>query len=364
MNVLPISAAQARRFALLATRILSPMAGVGEALQHLGYVQLDPLNVCGRMHDLVLRNRVQDYRPGALLEALHGSAGGRLGFEHYIPGRGILVAWPLSAYRYIRAHLSVPARGSARRTFSPEERRMGDTLLEQVRARGTLRSEDVEHPGRAQTAWGTQGRLVKVVLEKLFASGELAIVARRDFRRIYALPERVFAAVADQPPPTPEEFRRWAAGVRLRQRRLAVLRPSDAALLGGAVQALRIEKSMTVYCLREDLPLLERANAPLPGEERTRLLAPLDPVIYDRRLTARLWEFAYTWEVYTPAHKRVRGYYSLPVLRDLEILGDVEPRVDWQRRRLTLRSRRVRRGVETRAALAELADFLGVSAAR
>ena len=91
-----------------------------------------------------------------------------------------------------------------------------------------------------------------------------------------------------------------------------------------------------------------------------RLLAPLDPVIYDRRLTEQLWDFDFTWEVYTPPELRKRGYYSLPVLQGLEIVGDVEPRADWQKKRLIVRSRRLRRGTSTRGAVAELAAFLGL----
>ena len=91
-----------------------------------------------------------------------------------------------------------------------------------------------------------------------------------------------------------------------------------------------------------------------------RLLAPLDPLIYDRRLTAGLWDFSYTWEAYTPLHKRVRGHYALPILAGLELVGHLDPKADRAQRRLRVISKQVRRGYSVAAAKNELAQFLGL----
>lgn len=90
-----------------------------------------------------------------------------------------------------------------------------------------------------------------------------------------------------------------------------------------------------------------------------RLLAPLDPLIYDRRVTRALWDFDYTWEVYTPPAKRVRGYYALPLLSRGELAGHVEPRLDAKAGRLEVLSKSIRRGHASAAAVKELARFLG-----
>jgi uncharacterized protein YcaQ len=89
------------------------------------------------------------------------------------------------------------------------------------------------------------------------------------------------------------------------------------------------------------------------------LLAPLDPLIYDRRLARSLWDFDYIWEAYTPAPKRKRGYYALPVLSGTDIVGFVDPKVDRQRRTLSIVSRKVRRGHDVGAAVGKLSVFLG-----
>ena len=90
------------------------------------------------------------------------------------------------------------------------------------------------------------------------------------------------------------------------------------------------------------------------------LLAPLDPLIYDRRITQSLWGFDYTWEVYTPPARRKRGYYALPVLAGLEIVGHVDPKADREKRKLAVVSRRVRRGHRVAGAIDQLAAFLGL----
>jgi uncharacterized protein YcaQ len=158
---------------------------------------------------------------------------------------------------------------------------------------------------------------------------------------------------------------RELARLELRQRRLAALRRRERACVEDLVCDVRIDGGPTLQVLQEDIARLEAAapgdaaDVPGPG---VRLLAPLDPVIYDRRVTRHVWDFDYTWEVYTPPAKRVRGYYALPVLSQGEIVGHVEPRVDREAGRLAVVSRRVRRGHATREAVRGLAEFLGLRA--
>ncbi len=90
------------------------------------------------------------------------------------------------------------------------------------------------------------------------------------------------------------------------------------------------------------------------------LLAPLDPLIYDRRVTSALWGFDYTWEVYTPPAKRKRGYYALPILAGTEIVGHVDPKADREKRRLRVMARSVRRGHKITDAVRALAGWLGL----
>ena len=129
------------------------------------------------------------------------------------------------------------------------------------------------------------------------------------------------------------------------------------------MQPIAIEGCGPFYGLASDLPLLDPAiEHPALNIENShpRLIAPLDPLIYDRRLTARLWNLDYTWEVYTPPAKRTRGYYALPVLVGHEFVGQVDLKADRENGRLRIVSRRIRRGHRVSPAVGELARFLGL----
>jgi uncharacterized protein YcaQ len=358
----------ARRFVRRALLLDQPAASVGAALDHLGYVQIDPIDVCGRMHDLILRNRVAGYREGGLLRHVHGGepAAPRGGFEHYLPGQGVLAAFPWEAWPWLAGAIrGRRTRGGLYgRTLGPAHEVLARRILAEIAARGPLTSDDIEHDGRAMTAWGTPGRLVKNLLEILFVHGRVLLAARRGFRRVYDLPERVVpAAVFAAPVPADAELRRWIVRLRLRQRRLVRLNRAELAAVADEVQTVVVEGCPPLHCRRADLPLFEECRVPAPADAPALpplLLAPLDPLIYDRRVTRDLWDFDYTWEVYTPPDRRRRGYYALPVMAGTELVGHIEPRIDRAAGRLRVVSRAVRRGCSTGGATRELARFLGV----
>jgi len=382
---LHISRTAARAFALHAQRLDQPFADVDSALAYLGYVQIDPLNICGRMHDLILRNRIRDYREGDLLRHVHGgddpaetgdaaalpfhAADKRTAFEHHLPDTNVLVVFPLEAWPHLRAAMRARTRRVSAWSgrLTPTERAIAPKLLTEIAQRGPMNSDDFEDDRRArQIVWGKVS-FVKAVLQKLFFHGELLIAGRKKHRRLYDLPERVIpAGIRRQPDATEEETARWLALLKLRQRRLVILKRAELALVADVVQPVSIEGCPLVHCLQSDLPLIERtAPTGRNGSENgttaaIRLLAPLDPIIYDRRLTAALWQFDYTWEAYTPPAKRVRGHYALPVLDGLELVGHVEPKADRAHGKLVVASRAVRRGTKVAPALDELAAWLGL----
>lgn len=328
------------------------------------------------MHDLILRNRVAGYREGDLMRHLHGAgdrprpAIQRGAFEHHLPDTGILAALPLDAWPHLQGAMRARARttGAWSGRLTPRERELAPRLLAEIAARGPLGSEDFDDDRRAhRPAWGA-ATLVKSTLQKLFFHGRLLIAQRANNRRRYDLPERVLpAAVLAQPEPPAAATARWLALLNLRQRRLAPLKRDELRLIADAVQPVRIADAACppLYILREDARSLEAAaSAPSAFNPQLStsplLLAPLDPLVYDRRVTAALWDFDYTWEVYTPPAKRVRGYYALPVLAGHALVGHVEPKADRAARRLTVVSRRARRGHATTPAVEALARWLGL----
>lgn len=365
MRTLSISIDHARRFQRRAVLLDTPAADLGSALAHLGYVQIDPINVTGRMHELILRNRVAGYREGALHAWMHGPD--RPAYEHYLPGStSVLVAWPKEAWPFLAGRIRRRAlRGGVyAKKLSAHDEALAKHILAEIAARGPLTSDDIEHEGRSLTGWGTEGRLVKNLLEILLVHGRVLIASRRNFRRVYDLPERVLPApLLAAKATSDDETARWLTLVKLRQRRLVQLKRAELPLVADQVRALHVEGCPTLHVLQSDLPLLEEIQRSPAGDSAPLLLAPLDPLIYDRRLTAALWGFDYTWEVYTKPEKRTRGYYALPILTGNAIVGHVDPKADRAAKKLVIMGRAVPRGQRVAAATAELARFLGLSRA-
>jgi uncharacterized protein YcaQ len=192
----------ARRFMLRALLLNSPAANVAAAISHHAYIQIDPINVTGRMHDLILRNRVADYREGDLMRHLHGNktpltASERTAFEHHLPLTGILVAFPLDAWPHLQAANAARSRqtGAWSGRLTPNERELAKHVLSEIAARGPLRSahfEDKRHSSRK--VWGTM-RLVKSTMQKLFFManfsspvGPWTIIASTIFHNVSCLP--------------------------------------------------------------------------------------------------------------------------------------------------------------------------------
>ena len=346
----------------------TPAPTVTDALAHHGYIQIDPINVCGRMHDLIARNRVAGYREGDLMRYVHGDASvlpadQRVAFEHHLPSTHVLVAFGLEAWPHLLATMRARTKrsGAWSGRLSPRERELAGHILAEISARGSLNSDAFNDGRNAKSVWG-KATLAKSTLQKLFFHGRVLIARREGNRRFYDLPERVLpAAVLASPEPTQQETERWIVLLKLRQRRLVTLKRQEVPLVEDQVQPVRIPACPLLYCLRDDLALFDAAPAaPTIASARLHLLAPLDPLLYDRVVTARLWAFDYTWEVYTPPKKRVRGYYALPVLAGTDIVGHLDPKADRANRKLLIVSRQIRRGHSVTAGTQQLAAFLGL----
>jgi uncharacterized protein YcaQ len=348
-----------RRFLRLALNFDHPFRTTDEAIRYHGYIQIDPIDVCGKMHDLILRNRVQNYQRDDLLKTVYQKKQ-RAFFEHYV---GVLVALPVEDYRYILP--SMKRRRTSDRysgALDADQKKMALKIIDRIRAEGPLSSSDFEDSGTSQTGWGTMGTLAKTTLDKLFFHGRLFIARRDSFRRVFDLPERILPEdILATKPATPTEIKRWLILVRLRQRRLVTLTNAHVKLVKDLVTKVTLEGHAPFYCLNEDCEKLKQAAEMTGKGGIPHLVAPLDPIIYDRKVTKRLWDFDYTWEVYTPPAKRVRGYYALPILSGTRIVGHVDPKVD--RKANVLHAQvTVEKGVDISTALKEFTKFLSVDA--
>lgn len=372
-----ISCAAACRFLRQALGLAQTLPDTATALQQLEFVQMDSINVCGRMHDLILRSRLPHYRPADLEALLYDAP--RTAFEYYFPNLCVL---PLSDYPYFVPMMQRRAtQPDHRHRFTAEEGAIAQHLLAQIAAEGPLRTRaSASNFGHTLSGWGTPRKLAAHVLEKLWFQGQLVVHHRENFERWFDLPQRTLpphlTALHQPDAALPDEAEELAfqAHKRLRSRRIFRPRRQDLQVLGrDAVTEVAVEGCRrSWYVLTGDGERLAQIESEFQAQDsdlqppQLSLLAPLDPVVYDRDRTRELFQFDYSWEVYTPAAKRRWGYYVLPMLWGDRLVGRVDPKFDRASGSLKILALQLEPGIEPAAiapplalALTELAQFLG-----
>jgi uncharacterized protein len=337
----------ARRF-LVARHLLAPARSldggpdaVMEVFRRLGSVQFDPLAVAGRNHDLLLHARVADYDPG-WCDRLYER---RQIFEAYNKGLSLV---PTSEFPWFRGTLS----RNAPRTLA-ENADVAERVLERIRAEGPLSALDFERERGPTTDWfGMPTNAVRAVLEAYAVTGALGLARRDGNRRYYDLIERLLPAkVLARKVPLEEQLRHKLLSRYRAHGLLGVGGPGD--VFGGlgpakpderwpgypgrnALREELVERgdlvSVEVEGLRgkrlvvsEDVNLLEAPPEPPPS---VAFVPPFDPIVWDRKLLASLFEFEYVWELFHPPAKRRWGWYVLPIVFRDSFVGRIEPRIE------------------------------------
>ena len=321
-----LSSAEARRAALRAQGVLGAAdrrGGVAAVLDRLGAIQLDTISVLARSHELVAYARLGPVGRDAVERAYW--SGGRA-FEYWAHAACVLPAeqWPLFAFRRRRFR----ARGQ-RWHQVPEG--VGEKVLERLRGEGPLTSTELGGAKRGGPWWDWSE--VKVAVEWLLDLGEVVCTTRRGWRRVYDLPERALPAhvLAAAEPQDVDCVRALA---EISGRALGVATVGDLAdfhrLTRAEVGAALADTSLVevrVAGWRAPPWAHPTALASLAtrGRHRTTLLSPFDSLVWDRGRTERMFGFEHRLEAYVPAHRRVHGYYAMPLLAGGRLVGRVDP---------------------------------------
>jgi uncharacterized protein YcaQ len=339
-----ISAAIARRIALAATALAGDRPAavdrghVRRVVARLGLLQIDSVSVLARAHYLPLFSRLGAYDRTLLDEAAWGRRPSL--FEYWAHEASLL---PHSAHRLLRWRMARAEQcegvyGELAR-FATERRPFVDALLARIRSDGPMSASDAEGERGPGGWWGWSD--AKRAMEWLFWAGHVAAATRRaSFERVYDLPERVLpAAVLAEPTPSPAEAHRELLLLAAKALGIATasdlrdyyrLSPGDcAAPLAELAEAGEI---IPVAVAGWRQPAYVHRDARWPRKVAAcALLSPFDPAVWERTRAERLFGFRYRLEIYTPAHKRLHGYYVLPFL-----LGDrMVARVDLKAGRST-----------------------------
>lgn len=320
-------------------------AGVAEALRAGVVVQVDPLNVVARSHDIVLYGRVQDYRPAVLESLLYED---RACFD----AGGAVMIHPMEELPYWRVVMARKQQELRRVQFAKEQADVIKMVRAAIQTRGPLSAADFEDsrlmqgtdsPARKGTF--RSGKVANQALYYLWIVGEIMTHHRKGLERVYDLRERLAPANAGDAASAEEAdaffalkvfqkgglltartWRTWFAGT--------IERPVEAAEASARLEAMLAEGKIASaglqedpktqrFILAEDLPLLETLHSgQLPEawqpietstDEEMTFLAPLE-IVSTRGRGLSLFGFDYLWEVYKPPEQRRWGYYTLPIL--------------------------------------------------
>jgi uncharacterized protein YcaQ len=348
-----LSLAAARRIALAAQGFGAPKrpptgwGPLGRNLDRLALHQIDSVNVLARAHYLPAFSRLGPYDRALLDRAAWGRKSARRLFEYWAHEASLL---PLALHPLLRWRMARAGRGEIGwghiRAFAGERRAEAEAVLARIRAEGPLAASDFEH-GKSRSGWWEWGD-TKRALEWLFWAGHITTATRRgSFERVYDLTERVIPQ-AILALPTPDEGEAHRRLVALSARALGVATAGDLRdyfRLGVEENRAAVSELVEAGTLLPVAVESWRQPAFLDAEARhprkiagQALLAPFDPLIWERARAERLFGFRYRIEIYTPAEKRVHGYYVLPFLMDEALVARVDLKSDRQRGLLLVRS--------------------------
>jgi hypothetical protein len=316
-------------------------------VERLGLHQIDSVNVLARAHYLPAFSRLGAYDRALLDNSVWGRRGERRLFEYWAHEASML---PLPLHPLLRWRMDEAARGErgwrSLRAFAHGRRPAADAILKRLEAQGPMAASDFED-GKSRSGWWEWGE-TKQALEWLFWSGQITTATRRgSFERVYDLAERVIpATILNLPTPGKVEAHRRL--VELAAQALGVATAADlrdyfrldVAESRAGVDAL-VEAGRLIPVAVEGWrqPAFLHADARRPRRITGQaLLAPFDPLIWERSRTERLFGFRYRIEIYVPAPKRTFGYYVLPFLMDGRLVARVDLKSDRQGGRLLVRS--------------------------
>jgi uncharacterized protein len=343
---LTLTKSDARRIWLRAQRLDGPAPfgngpeAVSKAVDHLGYVQIDTINVIERCHHHILWTRIPEYRREHLHQALTVD---KTVFEYwthalsYVPSKDIRFFLPA-----MKRH-----RQSPNSRFNSVETKDLRRVLALIRDGGALsiRDFDDEVLVEKEHAWASR-KPSKRALQLAFYTGALTISSRSGMVKTYELMDRHFGWNARPTAASEPQVLAYLLDRALRSQGLVSL---DSVCHLDAGRKAHIRRLIEARVRRKELLPVAVADAgklehwmrpeafdtaPLPEEEMIHLLSPFDPLIIQRKRLQLFFDYGHRFEAYVPKAKRLLGYFALPVLAGDEIIAAIDLKADREKQKL------------------------------
>ena len=343
-----VSKESARRFLVFRQGFLQNMGknGTLEAVKRLECVQMDPISAVHRNQHLVLHSRVVNYEPSFLEQLIYED---RLLFEYWCNEKSIIPIEDFPYFRY-RMQNSLQFHSPFYERLKARREKLKDAIsqvLSEIKKHGPLSAQEFKQEGKIKNKVATS------VLNLLWDCGELMIHHVEGNRRYYDLTSRLFPSDTDMETPSREEYERFMIRKYMRAYGLVDTRHWRFGWLSliasqkkGVVRKMTEDNELchveiegvkhVYYALEMDSSLLENSDASV--SEKILFVAPLDNLLWNRRMISEIFDFNYSWEVYKPPDKRIYGYYVMPILYGTRFIGRLDPKLDRQNGKMIINS--------------------------
>lgn len=313
-------------------------AAVLNALQHLGYIQIDTLSMVERAHHHTLWTRIPDFRTDDLEELVEE----RKVFEYWFHAASYL---PMQDFRYVLPQMLMIKRGESR--YYNADPKVMEYVVDLIRNEGPKRARDFENESHKAGSWWNW-KPAKLALERLFMQGDLMISGRSGMQKTYDLAERVLPSSTNTTEPTPFEFAEYLVKTNLRAYGFTTLKQITHLRKGNdlktnvnkvlqmmleenTISKVTIEGGSSAFVQNE---ILERTFD--QASSSVWLLSPFDNSIIHRERIKQIFDFDFRLECYTPKEKRQYGYFCLPILFGDQFIGRVDCKAHRKEKKLEL----------------------------
>jgi len=344
-----ISTSHARSIWLHAQRLSSRIPfgkgpkAVCAAVEQLGYVQIDTINVIERCHHHILFNRIPTYSCADLNDAQSVS---KSVFEYWTHALSYV---PVRDFQYfvatMKRHRTKPTGWFA--TVAPDELR---AIVQRVRREGALSIADIKDDTlqTKQHLWASR-KPSKRALQAGFYSGHFVISRRQGMLKTYDLTKRHFDWKTIPKPATQNQVHQYLLDRALRAQGIISLdsvcylqpkqKPAMSALIEKRIRAKQLVPATVTGAEKiQHWASPETLEDSIPIPSLTHILSPFDPMIIQRKRTQQFFNYAHLFEAYVPKAKRKLGYFTLPVLADNEIVAALELKTDRRTKKMHIQS--------------------------
>lgn len=317
----------------------------------LGYVQIDTISIIERAHKHILWTRFPGYRNDMLDELIDKD---KKVFEFWDHAAAYL---PMKFYRF-----SLPRKkmyAEKYKTWEKKNKKLLKYILERISAEGPLQSRDFDDPKKRGLWW--DWKPAKEGLEFLFHTGRLIARARKNFQKVYDLPERFLTAAVNTEMPSYEELaehlimKSITSGGITAENEFTYLRYHNRNITKKVLNELTENNKIFPVKISNDektiyystTKILNKLNNAFKFSNDVYILSPFDNLVIQRGRLKKIFGYDYVIECYLPANKRKFGYFCLPVLYGDKIAGKIDARADRKTGELTVINEFWETGVKT-----------------